>query len=149
MARTKTVSHVTKVVTALVGVLFSFAAHADLPGPVPAEVASVIDGDTIDVTARPWPGVAVSERVRIAAIDAPEIGRAECQRERERALRAKVRLSALLASGEVTLTAIEGRHSFGRILADVRVDGVSVGAVLLSEGLAVEYRRGAGNAWCD
>lgn len=122
---------------------------ADLPGPVPAEVVSVIDGDTIDVTAHPWPGITVSERVRIAVIDTPEIGRAACPAERERGLQAKARLSALLASGEVTLTAIEGRDSYGRILAEVRVNGLSVGEVLLSEGLAVRYRRNAQNAWCD
>ena len=42
-----------------------------IEGPVEAELVSVIDGDTLLVTARPWPQHAISVLVRIRGIDAP------------------------------------------------------------------------------
>lgn len=42
-----------------------------LPGPVPVEILSVLDGDTVSVKARVWIGSNVETSVRIAGIDAP------------------------------------------------------------------------------
>jgi hypothetical protein len=45
----------------------------DLPGPIPAELVRVIDGDTIEVRARIWLDLDLTTRVRLAGIDAPEL----------------------------------------------------------------------------
>ena len=59
------------------------ADDAALPGPVPAELVSVIDGDTIAVRAHIWPGHVVETRVRLDGVDTPEIRRPACEAERE------------------------------------------------------------------
>ncbi len=66
-----------------------------LAGPVPAQVLSVIDGDTIEVRAVIWLGQVLSTRVRLAGIDAPEL-RGKCARERALAVRARAYLRARL-----------------------------------------------------
>ncbi len=53
-------------------------AHASDPdrffqGPVAAHVSRVIDGDTFEASAAIWLGQAITVRVRIAGIDAPEL----------------------------------------------------------------------------
>ena len=49
-----------------------------LPGPVPARVIQVIDGDTIAVKARIWLNQELETRVRLEGVDAPELaGRCE------------------------------------------------------------------------
>ena len=40
---------------------------------VPARVVRVIDGDTVEVLARPWPGQTIQAIVRLAGVDAPEL----------------------------------------------------------------------------
>ena len=51
-----------------------------IPGPVPALVLRVIDGDTIAVRARIWIGQSVDTRVRIVGVDTPEFS-GECARD--------------------------------------------------------------------
>ena len=60
-------------------------------------VASVIDGDTIEVNAHPWPGMTVRVLVRLNTIDAPEIA-GKCPEEKALAIRARDRLKALAGS---------------------------------------------------
>lgn len=98
------------------------------PTPTPEDVAvqvvSVVDGDTIDTSAG---------KVRLIGIDAPEQGAwgyAE-------ALSA---LEGFLASGSVTLVAVEGRPDtdrYGRLLRYVHVDGQDAGAHLIATGWAI------------
>ncbi|WP_173980368.1 thermonuclease family protein [Magnetospirillum sp. UT-4] len=60
-----------------------------LPGPIPATVQKVVDGDTVHVRARIRLGQDVETMVRLAGIDTPEIrGRGGCPEERD--LAAKV-----------------------------------------------------------
>ena len=40
------------------------------------------------------------------------------------------------------------RGSFFRIVADVIIDGVSLGEIILNEGLATPYRPGSESFWC-
>jgi endonuclease YncB( thermonuclease family) len=86
--------------------------------------------------------------IRVLGIDAPEQGnRAKCDREREWAKRAKVRVQELL-HGRVTLD-LHGIDEFGRLLAIVRLqDGRDLGQVLLKENLARPYEPGHKPNWC-
>lgn len=88
----------------------------------------VIDGDTLFYHGR---------QIRIADIDAPEIGHPQCDAELARAGRAKNRLQVLLNAGRFTLQAYERpRDRYGRELLIVTRGGQSLGGVLVSEGLA-------------
>ena len=120
-----------------------------VPGPVPAEVMGVIDGDTIAVRARIWIGQDIETRVRISGIDAPEL-RGACDSERALAVAARERLVELVAGGGVTLTEIRYDKYGGRVLARVRTrDGEDVGDTLIAARLARAYAGGARVSWCE
>ena len=94
------------------------------PTDLAVEVLTVIDGDTVDTTAG---------KVRMIGIDAPEEGAwgyAEASAE----------LTAFLASGTVTLVAVDGRDDrdqYGRLLRYVKVNGQDAGAHMISTGWAI------------
>ena len=105
---------------------------------VPAPAVRVIDGDTLDVA---------GERVRIVNIDTPEMPpKAQCASEADGALRARDRLQALVAAGEVGLDRT-GTDRYGRTLAYVSVDGADAGRTLVAEGLARPWE-GRRRSWC-
>ncbi|KAB2732359.1 IS5 family transposase [Brucella intermedia] len=91
-----------------------------------------IDGDTFTFR---------SERIRIANIDAPEIGHPKCDAERRLGLVARKRLAELLGGGEVEIRRGDPksgrvRDRYGRSLSIVYVDGRDAGEMLISEELA-------------
>jgi micrococcal nuclease len=103
-------------------------------------ISCVVDGDTF------W---LEGEKVRIADINTPETGFAQCPREAELGHRATLRLIALLNSGRIELvTDGPDRDRYGRLLRVVRLKGRSVGAVLIAEGLAEPWR-GKRSSWCS
>jgi len=105
----------------------------------PARVTCVVDGDTF------WyRGL----KIRIADINAPELGHPSCVYEAELAAVATRRLTDLLNAGPFTL-AVEGRETdrYGRALRVVLRGGESLGGVLEREGLAEHWHGRRGN-WC-
>jgi endonuclease YncB( thermonuclease family) len=100
----------------------------------------VIDGDTF---------ILAGETVRLAGIDAPEMGNARCPAERARAEHAKARLHVLLNAGPIELVANADRNRdrHGRLLRDALVNGTSVSARLIDEGLARPWQ-GRKADWC-
>lgn len=120
-------------------------AREQIAGPIPAELVSVVDGDTLLVTARPWPQHRIAVLVRIRGIDTPEL-KSKCNGERALAELARKRLTDFLAEGEgrgLALSQISGDKYFGRVVADVsRSDGSDAASMLLSAGLAVTYQGG-------
>ena len=99
----------------------------------------VIDGDTF------W---YAGEKIRIADINTPEVSEPQCAREAQLGARASARLQALLNEGAFTLErADRDRDPYGRLLRTVTRGGTSVGAVLVREGLAEEWR-GTRGGWC-
>jgi micrococcal nuclease len=126
------------------------AASAEpLPGPIPAELVSVIDGDTVAVRARIWPGQFVETRVRLASVDTPERRGADCARERALAEAATVFTEDWLSrEADFALHEVETGSFAGRVIARiVRADGGSLGEALTEAGLAVAY--GAPAPWCS
>lgn len=130
-------------------------ALADYGSVTVDEVVAIYDGDTFTANVSEWPPV-IGERIkiRVAGINAPE-RRSRCDTEaekaREKELAAEARIyvvERLRGAEHVELREIE-RGSFFRLLADVYVDGVSLGDELLSAGLALPYVKGAGGKqWC-
>ena len=105
----------------------------------PVRVNCVIDGDTF------W---YAGEKIRIADINTPETSEPQCAREAQLGARATARLQALLNEGAFTLESVDrDRDSYGRLLRTVTRDGTSLGAVLVREGLAEEWR-GYRSGWC-
>ena len=118
-----------------------------LPGPIPAEVVRVVDGDTLRVRARIWLGQDVEVLVRLAGIDAPETYRPDCEAERRAGEAATDALAAQI-SGEVWLTEVTEDKFAGRVVAQAHVMGVhSLSADLLAQGHAVPM--GTEGGWCD
>ena len=63
-----------------------------------AEVLRVIDGDTFEARVRIWSGFEINTRVRLRAIDAPEL-HARCAREFLKAEAARAALQRILSAG--------------------------------------------------
>lgn len=118
------------------------AAHAEvmIEGPVTAEVIRVIDGDTILVTARPWPQQSIEVYVRLRGIDTPEL-KSSCQKGKTAAIEAKHLLEEMaLGSSVVKLSRISADKYFGRIVADVSLaDGRDPAKEMMAAGLAAAY----------
>lgn len=112
--------------------------------PVSAAAADihVVDGDTFRLD---------GATIRIENIDAPELKGARCSAEARLARASADRLAALLRSGELDLSRNpndrRNADRYGRLLRRVAVNGVDVGATLVSEGLARPWTGRRAN-WC-
>lgn len=100
-------------------------------------VTCVVDGDTLWLR---------GEKIRLSGIDAPELSEPRCRSERERAQRATDRLVTLMNGHRIEIRR-SGVDRYKRTLADIFVDGVDVGAVLVREGLARDWN-GRRRPWC-
>lgn len=102
-------------------------------------VNCVVDGDTF------W---LAGEKYRIADIDTPETHPPRCEGEALLGRRATERLQALLNQGPFSLESGERETDrYGRNLRIVTRDGQSIGAMLVSEGLARPWDGGR-RPWC-
>jgi len=131
------------------------AVAQEIPGPVPAEILHIVDGDTVGVRAHTWPGQYVEIRVRLRGVDAPEIRRVACEAERVKGHEATQFTRDWLTAPDgggfapVMLTDIGPDSFWGRVVARlVRAeDGADLSDDLLAAGLAVPFRQRG--PWCD
>ncbi len=114
-----------------------------IEGPVRAEVIRVIDGDTVEVRAYPWPQQTVTVKVRLRGIDAPEI-HTKCATEKRRGYAARDALQNMLNNiRSISLTNISGGKYFGRVLANLELEGgYNASGLLLDAGLVRAYEGG-------
>jgi micrococcal nuclease len=118
-----------------------------LPGPIPAQVVSVYDGDTITVRARIWLGQEIETKVRLDGIDAPEL-RGKCEDEKELAKNARDFLIKL-AGDTVMLRNIRYGKYAGRVVAKVfNENGDNLVASLIHAGYGRPYSGGKRQGWC-
>lgn len=122
-----------------------------LRGPVPAEVKSVIDGDTFWVAATIWINQELTTKVRIRGINAPEIGeRAKCDAERAKGDLARLFLEGKINGKQVDLYDVKVDKFGGRVDARVvlreETGETDIGVLMVAEKLAVA--QGANGAWC-
>lgn len=119
-----------------------------LPGPVPARLLEVVDGDTLRVRALVWIDLELETLVRLRGIDTPEL-RGKCEAEKARARAAREALVALAGQGPVALTQVEYEKYAGRVLADVAgADGGDLAQALIAAGHARAYAGGERQGWC-
>lgn len=124
------------------------AEDRSIPGPIPATVIEVIDGDTLEVQARIWPDHSVLTAVRLEGVDAPEL-RGDCEAERILALEARDLLAAM-AGSNVLLLRVRHDKFGGRVVAEVLDEhGRRLGDRLIVAGVARAYDGGARESWCD
>lgn len=105
-------------------------------------VVKVYDGDTITIVSKLPYDTSPLYRfpIRIRNIDCPEI-RGSCDDEKQCAKIAKQRVSDLILNKKVELRNV-GNEKYGRVLADVIIDGQDIGRLLIDERLALEYSGG-------
>lgn len=119
-----------------------------LPGPVPALLLRVVDGDTIRVRAHIWLGQDVETMVRLSGVDAAE-KHAHCDYERDMARKAQDFVEAKLSDDHIWLADITydkyGRRVVARVLT---AGGEDLSAALLRAKLAHRYDGGHKDGWC-
>jgi len=115
-----------------------------------SEVTSIYDGDTFRANIQEYPEI-VGYRIgiRIRGIDTPEM-RGKCQKEKTLARKAKqFSVEKLRAAKKIELRNMK-RGKYFRIVADVYVDGKSLGSMLIDHELAVLYDGGRkAKDWCQ
>lgn len=104
-----------------------------------AKVEKVIDGDTIEATIDVGFHLFTRRRLRLLRVNTAELHALEGE-VRAKAASAKERMTALL-SGKDILIRTEKSDSFGRFLAEVWLGDMNVNDWLLSEGLAVPFKK--------
>jgi len=114
------------------------------------KVVRVYDGDTIYIASDeihcPVPNKTFIFTIRIKHIDTPEI-RTKNLEEKELGKKAKQKMEELVLNKFVTLEDIQHEKKWGRILAVVKVNGVSVSDVMLETGHAKPYEGGHKESW--
>ena len=119
-----------------------------VPGPIPAMVLRVIDGDTIVVRARIWLGQNIDIQVRLDGVDAPEIN-GKCENERRLAIKARNFIVSMTAGGVVVLRQIHYGKYAGRVVARVYSrDDKDFSKGLLHAGLGRAYKGRRRASWC-
>lgn len=125
-------------------------------------IVEVYDGDTIKTVTNKLPTPLNKVSIRIRGIDTPEnpaksylvtgkLGRAQCDKEAVAALAAKD-FVLWLAEGHTTMKVDNfawGKYG-GRIVADVKINGVDVAGALIDAELAIPYDGGKKtHDWCQ
>lgn len=117
-----------------------------------AQIVRVTDGDTIVIAAPFLPAPLKPElAVRIFGVDTPEKGRrAQCPKEAQMGEMASQYTKQLVQNGQRFQVVLYGWDKFGgRVLGDIVVNGQSVRAGLIANGLAREYYGEAKQSWCQ
>ena len=111
-----------------------------LPGPIPADVIGVIDGDTVKVRAHIWLGHTLLIDIRLAGVDAPETYNPGCAAERDRGHRAAAFVARVLretSNGfEDPVETPADEISWPVLLTDIRQDKFGGRAVAARTGLS-------------
>ena len=137
-----------------------------LRGPFPAEIITVIDGDTIQARIVIWLDQLVTVKVRLQGVDTPEIN-GKCAQERALAQQAKTFAETWLANARahpnrssdkqnrskkiidkaIMLINVQYGKYAGRVVADIQNrQGETLSAALIEAGLAQPY--GVPAKWC-
>ena len=119
-----------------------------IKGAYAADVLRVLDGDTFEARVHLWPGLAVTTKVRLRGIDAPE-NNARCAEERSKAEAARAALDAFLGEPDLTVFRVSLDKYGGRVVAAAAtLRTTDVAQALVRAGLARPYAGGRREPWC-
>lgn len=123
---------------------------AFVPPVTKGQVVKVYDGDTITIASKlPWNNSPLYRfSVRLNGIDTPEI-KGSNDDEKELAKIARNLITDMAMNKTVILKNV-GTEKFGRLLADVYLEGINLNELLVSKRLAVRYDGGtkiSPNSW--
>ena len=105
-----------------------------------AKLDRVIDGDTVDAMIDLGFDTWVHKRIRLEGIDAPETRTRDLD-EKAQGYVTKERLTSLLeASNGEFMVVSHGVGKYGRCLGTIMIGKENINELLISEGLAEEYR---------
>lgn len=108
-----------------------------------------IDGDTIRCGTERMRDMGPGSPNK-SGYDAPEIGKAQCAKERLLGDQAKFRMQELLDQGGTRVEDSGKRDRYGRRLVVVRLgNGMTAGEVLMREGYAVRWAPRYRPRWCE
>lgn len=113
------------------------------------KVISVYDGDTFRANIKGFQAI-VGENIsiRINAVDTAEI-RGKCNKEKSLAIQAREFTKVKLDQAEVIRLENIKRGKYFRLAADVFVDDINLGDLLIESGLAYRYNKRAKKSWCN
>lgn len=111
-------------------------------------VRSVYDGDTFRADIAGWPAIiGAGIPIRVSGVDTPEI-KGKCPGETALAIKARNFAAALLKKASLVELRNMHRGKYFRIVAEVRIDGLDLAAILINQGLGRPYRGGRRYGWC-
>ena len=116
------------------------------------KINRVIDGDTVEIAVDFLPAPLPPKlSIRILGVDTPEKApRAKCVAEAEKAKKASAFTTESIALAKEISVEIKTWDKYGgRVLGDVFLDGHSLAAMLIEEGLARPYKGEAKSSWCE
>lgn len=129
-------------------IMFGYSEGAEKTyGNIVVEVVGVYDGDTFKVNVDGWPDIIGKNiSIRIYGVDTPEI------RGTRGAIKDLAMLAKAFTDSELTLASkVELRNirrgKYFRIIAEVYVDDVNLGDLLIKRGFAKEYYGGKRPVW--
>lgn len=102
------------------------------------EIVSIYDGDTIVAIVDLGFGITIKEKFRLSYINAPELKGSE--RESGLTSRDWLREKLNTSSDVFIKTQKDSKEKFGRYLAEIFIDNVSINYQMISEGIATEYK---------
>lgn len=113
-----------------------------------SKVTSIYDGDTFRANIKDYPPIVGQHMsIRIHGIDTPEL-RGKCDKEKQLARKAKqFTVEHLRAAKNITLKNIK-RGKYFRLIADVYIDGISLGQLLIDKKHAIKYNGKTKIDWC-
>jgi micrococcal nuclease len=112
-----------------------------------SRVIRVYDGDTIIVDIDSWPAIiGTSISVRCDKLDTPEI-RTRNLEEKKLGYRVRDFVKNLIDKAKVIELRNIRRDKYFRLLADIYIDGIDLGDILLKKGYARKYSGGKKTPW--
>ena len=113
------------------------------------EVVNVYDGDSFRVNIKNvHPLIGDNIGIRVYGIDTPEM-RAKCPMEKQMAIKVRDYVRTILDRAKKVELRELRRDKYFRINAVVVVDGRSLAAILISNGMARQYFGGTKQGWCS
>lgn len=112
-----------------------------------ATVTSVYDGDGVyDMVIDMGMNLFQKKEVRLYGVDTPELK----LRERDAGMVVRDFVRSLISDKEVIIhTKKDEAGKYGRLLADIKIDGKDLAELLLAEGYAKPYDGGTKATWTD